>query len=95
MTAFVGYVPDLMDRSKLTGVRFVSRPAALLDAPEMSVVLDLGRPGALEIVPDLVAAGRRVVGFVSHVDRTTIDAARAAGCEALPRSELFRRWPHV
>jgi hypothetical protein len=92
---FVGFVPDLMDRSKLAGVRFVPTPAALLDAPETAVVVDLGRPGVIDVVPGLVAAGKRVVGFVSHVDRATIDAARGAGCEALPRSELFRRWPEI
>jgi hypothetical protein len=92
---FVGYVPDLMDRSKLGGVRFVGAPGALLDAPETEVVVDLGRPGVLDVLPELTAAGRRVVGFCSHVDRATIDAAKAAGCEALPRSELFRRWPEI
>jgi len=88
-----GYVPDLMDRSKLRGVRFVRRPEDLVGADEALLVVDLSRPGVLEILPGL--AGRRVVGFGSHVDRATLDAARAAGCQALPRSELFRKWPHL
>ena len=90
--AFVGYVPDLMDRSKLSGVRFVPSPQALVDSTERSVVVDLGRPGVLDVLPKLHAEGRRIIGFASHVDRRTIDAARAAGCEALARSDLFRRW---
>jgi len=93
--AFVGFVPDLMDRSKLSGVRFVARASALLEAPERAVVLDLGRAGAIDLIAELVASGRRVVGFVSHVDRVTVEAARAAGCESYPRSELFRRWPDI
>lgn len=93
--SFAGFVPDLMDRSKLTGVRFVPTVEALRGAAEDEVLLDLGRPGALEAVTGLVAGGKRVVGFVSHVDRATIEAATAAGCEALPRSELFRRWQQI
>ena len=88
-----GYVPDLMDRSKLRGVRFVRRPEDLEAAEEALLVVDLSRPGVLEVLPRL--AGRRVVGFGSHVDRDTLEAARAAGCQAFPRSELFRKWPDL
>ena len=88
-----GYVPDLMDRSKLRGVRFVRRPEELTQAAEPMLIVDLSRPGVLEVLPRL--AGRRVVGFGSHVDRATLDAARAAGCQAFPRSELFRKWPDL
>jgi hypothetical protein len=88
-----GYVPDLMDRSRLRGVRFVRRPEELVAAEEALLVVDLSRPGVLEVIPLL--AGRRVVGFGSHVDRATLDAARQAGCEAFPRSELFRKWPDL
>jgi len=87
------YVPDLMDRSKLGGVRFVRRPEDLVDAEEPTVLVDLSRPGVLEVLPRLV--GRRVVGFGSHVDRETLEAARAAGCQALPRSQFFRTWPDL
>jgi len=86
-------VPDLMDRSKLRGVRFVRRPQDLLDAEEALLVVDLSRAGVLEVLPGL--AGRRVVGFGSHVDRPTLDAARAAGCQALSRSLFFRTWPDL
>jgi len=82
-----------MDRSKLRGVRFVRRPEDLVEADEALVVVDLSRPGVLELLPRL--AGRRVVGFGSHVERSTLEAARAAGCQAFPRSELFRKWPDL
>jgi hypothetical protein len=91
---FVGYVPDLMDRSRLTGVRFVRSLDEVHDG-DGPVLLDLNRAGAVEAVPALVAAGRRVVGFSSHVDRATVDAARDAGAEVHARSELFRRWAEI
>lgn len=93
MADAAGYVPDLMDRSKLRGIRFVRRPEELEDAEEPLLVVDLSRPGVLEVLPRL--EGRRVIGFGSHVDRATLDAARAAGCQAFPRSELFRKWPDL
>lgn len=93
MADIVGYVPDLMDRSKLAGVRFVRRPEDLVEAEEAMVVVDLSRSGVLEVLPRL--AGRRVVGFGSHVDRATLEAAAAAGAQALPRSQLFRTWPDL
>ena len=88
------YVPDLMDRSRVSaaapGVVFVARPEDLAATDATVVVVDLGRPGVLDVVPHL--AGRRVVGFGSHVDVELLDAARAAGCgEVLRRSEFFRR----
>ena len=92
-SAAAGFVPDLMDRSKLRGIRFVRQPEDLVTAPEVLLVVDLSRPGVLDVLPRL--AGRRVVGFGSHVDRATLDAARAAGCQAFPRSELFRKWPDL
>ena len=87
------FVPDLMDRSRFGGldVEFVASPAALALAVDAEVlVIDLGRPGALEALPSL--SGRRVVAFGSHVDRELLDAARAVGCEeVLPRSQFFSR----
>lgn len=93
----VAYVPDLMDRSKVAAAfpsaRFVGRPAALADQDADLVLVDLGRPGVLDVVGSIRA---RVVGFASHVDAATIDAARAAGVdEALARSVFFRRIPDV
>ena len=98
----VAYVPDLMDRSKVAGagaaVSFAPTPDALVTAAADAdlVVVDLGRPGVVDVLPALVATGARVVAFGSHVDRATLDAARAAGCEeVLPRSRFFASLPQL
>ena len=93
----VALVPDLMDRSKVAavapGTEFVARAGALPSAAAGAdlVVVDLSRPGAVEAIPALAATGVRVIGFGSHVDRATLDAAEDAGASVLPRSEFFRR----
>ncbi|HEV2811076.1 MAG TPA: hypothetical protein VGV93_11860 [Acidimicrobiales bacterium] len=91
----VAYAPDLMDRSKLSAtapaITFVSRPgqiAAQAGDADLAVV-DLGRPGVLEVLAD-VAAVVPVIGYGSHVDRATLERAEAAGCQAMPRSRFFR-----
>ena len=93
----LAYTPDLMDRSKvaaaLPGVRFVARPGDLATDEADLVVVDLDRPDVLEVLPALRAP--RVVGFASHVDADTLAAARAAGCDALPRSRFFRVLPEL
>ncbi len=94
----VAYVPDLMDRSKVSaaagGTTFVTRAIDLVAATGGAgaelVVVDLGRPGVLDVLPTLAATGTRVIGFGSHVERATLEAATAAGCEAMPRSQFFR-----
>jgi hypothetical protein len=89
------FVPDLMDRSKITAVVpaavVVARVGDVVAGVGDTVVLDLSRPGALEAVAPLVARGARVVGFASHVDRAGLDAARRAGCEVFARSAFFSR----
>ena len=96
----VAFVPDLMDRSRISnavsGASFVTQPSQLVDAGLGAgdvALVDLGRPGALEALPGLVASGARVIAFGAHVERETLDAARAAGgdaVEVLPRSAFFR-----
>ncbi|MGI9119054.1 MAG: hypothetical protein ACR2G7_02810 [Acidimicrobiales bacterium] len=101
----LAYVPDLMDRSKVAGAApdttFVASPAELVaaavaaidsgaDGGATLVVADLGRPGVLDALPAVVATGARVIGFGSHVERSTLEAAAATGCEAMPRSQFFR-----
>ena len=93
------YVPDLMDRSKVAaaapGTRFAARPQQLADPAWAAdvVVVDLGRPGVLEVLPSIPG---RVIGFGSHVDRELLDAARAAGChQVLARSAFFSRLPEL
>jgi hypothetical protein len=88
----VAYVPDLMDRSRLSAavpnVSFVPAAAALADAAAGAdvVIVDLSRPGVLDALP----ANVRTVGFGSHVDTALLDAARAAGCDVVvARSKFF------
>jgi hypothetical protein len=90
------YVPDVMDRSKVAAaasvgdvdVTFVRTPGELVAVGAEVVLVDLARPGVLEVLGELVLA--RTIGFASHVDRELIEAAAAAGCgEVLPRSRFF------
>jgi hypothetical protein len=87
----VAYVPDLMDRSKLSfaNARFV-RSAAELTAAEADVaVADLARDGSFEA---LEASGiARRIGFAPHVEDDLIHRAKAGGIEAMPRSRFFRQ----
>lgn len=93
MSRIVAYVPDVMDRSKVAAAGdciFVSRPADLagLCAAADLVVVDLTRPGVVEVLP----LDAKVIGFANHTSRDVMDAARAAGCaEVLPRSDFFAR----
>jgi len=91
MTRVVAFVPDLMDRSKVVAagadVTFVATPAALVGVDADLVVVDLGRPGVLDV---LAALHIPVIGFASHVDRDLMASARAAGCsQVLARSAFF------
>ena len=93
----VAYVPDLMDRSKVAAAApdatFVARPDDLASVDADLVVLDLTRPGALDVIPRVQA---RTVGFASHVDRELIAAATAAGCgEVMARSRFFGSLPEL
>jgi hypothetical protein len=93
MTRVLAYVPDLMDRSRITAsgvdATFVASPAALVGADADVVVVDLGRPGVLDV---LGRVGVPVIGFASHVDRDLMAAARAAGgATVLARSAFFSR----
>jgi len=92
MTRIAAYVPDLMDRSKVAGaadVTFVSGPAALSTVEADLVVVDLMRPGVLEVLPTLSA---RIIGFARHTEPALMAAAQAAGCDVvLPRSTFFAR----
>ena len=93
----IAFVPDLMDRSKVAAaaadVRFVSDPGTLAKAMtgDDVAVVDLSRPGTTDVVRILAAAGHRLIAFTNHTDRDSLAAARAAGVEAMPRSEFFSR----
>lgn len=98
--ALVAFVPDLMDRSRLAGLspRFAASLAELVelvDAPgatgtgSCTVVVDLARPGALDVAIDLAARGVRVVGFAPHVDDELRTRAAAGGVQVVARSRFF------
>jgi hypothetical protein len=95
MTPVWVLAPDLMDRSKIAAAapaaRFVADADELRSAPiGATVVVDLGRAGAVDAVRGL--AGRRRIGFGSHVDREVLAAARGAGYDVVvARREFFRR----
>ncbi len=88
------------------GVAFAgSRESALAamkaDVPAL-LILDLNNPrtdplGTVAAVKrDDALAGVRVIGFVSHVDVATIDAARAAGVDdVLARSTFAMKLPDL
>jgi len=94
----VVFVPDLMDASKVRAavaaagaeVQVVRSPGELGAASvgADAVIVDLGRAGVLEALPDVQAPS---VGFGRHDDTAALDAALAAGCDqVLPRSTFFR-----
>lgn len=91
MTRIAAYVPDLMDRSKVAAAapdtNFVSRPKELADVEADIYVVDLMRPGALDILGSLDG---RVIGFARHTEPQLMKSARAAGCgTVLARSAFF------
>jgi hypothetical protein len=97
LSRIVAYVPDLMDRSKITNaatvdVVFVRDPADLAAEAASAdlVVVDLQRPGVLDVLPDVTGLGVRTIAFGAHVDRDLMDAGRAAGCDQVfTRSAFF------
>ena len=82
-----------------------SRDAVLAEvrrAPPSLVIFDLNNPRtdpigtvtAMKADPALRSI--RTIGFVSHVDMATIDAARQAGVDdVLPRSAFAQRLPEI
>jgi hypothetical protein len=92
----VAFAPDLMDQSRLRAagdVVLVRHASELRDHPARLVLVDVTRPGVLDVVGDVPAP---VIGFYPHVDDELAAAASAAGCdEVLPRSVFFRRLPEL
>ncbi|MCG3120110.1 MAG: hypothetical protein ALAOOOJD_02730 [bacterium] len=103
-------VAELFFRSKIRAVaeaagvtvQFVRsfddlRAALSLNSVPAQIIVDLNDRslGALELLPGLAQAGHRLLGFVSHVDLTTANAAREAGCTVLPRSKFVENLPAI
>jgi CheY-like chemotaxis protein len=102
---------DLMARARLeqaagdAGLSVATAPPERLHdalrAHEPDVVildLDAGGRELLDRLEEARTGGAlrgRVVGYFSHVDADLGAAARAAGCEALPRGRFWRALPEV
>lgn len=90
MTRVAAYVPDLMDRSRLSGIDgvvFVGSPDALVEQGAVINLVDLQRAGVLDVLGRL---GGRIVGFAGHGETELLATAREAGVEAHARSAFFR-----
>lgn len=89
----VALVSDLMDRSRISAalpdVDFVNDETAVEDAA--LVVIDLARHAGAVAGVRRRCPTARIVAYGSHVDEPALEAARAAGADAvLPRSRFFR-----
>lgn len=92
MTVYA-FVPDLMDRSRITAalddVTFTDDPAACSGA--QVVIIDLARCGAIVRAVRAVAPCARIVGFLPHLDGALAAEAEAGGVDvSLPRARFFR-----
>ena len=77
-------------------VRIVREPANL-PANCRLLLVDLALDGAIEAAADWqTGTGRRVVGFVSHVDEQTIGRAKSAGLNnVMSRGSFTRQLPSI
>ncbi len=62
-----------------------------------SIIIDLNDRSlrSLEILSGLAQTGHRLLGFLSHVDVATANAAREAGCTVMPRSKFVENLPAI
>ena len=98
-------VRDLLFASKISAAaRAASIPimtirdaARLGTQPGRMVIADLSQPGALEAAVEWKGVtGGEIVGFVSHVDATTMERARAGGFDrVLARSQFVQVLPEL
>lgn len=83
---------NLMDRSKLESAVTAAGHelvAVGTELPDLDVlIVDLEHPDAFDLLGS--AAGIRTVAYGPHVAEDALSAARAAGAEALPRSQVLR-----
>jgi hypothetical protein len=98
-------VTDLMFASRITAeakaagvqVQILRKPEALEKADGNLLLADLNLPGAAAAGANWGSGeGRRVVGFVSHMDAAAIAAAREAGVqEIMARSRFVQILPDL
>jgi DNA-binding NarL/FixJ family response regulator len=92
-------VRDLMFASKISAtakaaaaeIEMLRDPQALSDKVGDRLIIDLNQPGTLEaaVAWKTIDPRRKVIGFVSHVDRQTIASAQSAGIDQImPRSQF-------
>lgn len=88
--AVVALVRDLVFASRISAsartqglsVKIVRSAAALEQASGSRLIVDLAEPGVIDAaIAWKRRTGGETIGFVSHVDRQTIGAARAAGID--------------
>jgi hypothetical protein len=98
-------VRDLIFASRITAAarsagietRIIRDPAMLQSLPGSLLLADLNQPGVIAASKKWKDQHRgRVVGFVSHVDGPTIEAARQAGLDQiLARSGFVQQLPQL
>jgi hypothetical protein len=74
-------------------IQLIREPQQLTDLGGDRLIVDLNQPGALEAAVQWKArSGGTIIGFVSHVDRPTIDRARSQGVDqVLPRGRFVEQ----
>jgi hypothetical protein len=95
----IALVRDLIFSSRIsataqglgTAVRTVRDPAGLANVAGKRLIVDLNLAGAIEAAAawKSAEAGREIVGFVSHLDRETIDRARELGVDQVLARSRF------
>jgi hypothetical protein len=98
-------VRDLIFASRITaaaqsagiGARIIRDPAMLQSLSGSLLLADLNQPGVIAASKQWKDQQRgRVIGFVSHVDGPTIEAARQAGLDQiLARSGFVQQLPQL
>lgn len=93
-------VRDLLFASKISGtaqslgvtIKLIRDPEKLGDQAGDRLIVDLNQPGALDAaIQWKTAHAGEVIGFVSHVDRETIDRAKGGGIDqVLPRRQFVQ-----
>ncbi len=89
---------DLLFQSRITAtaresgvaVMTIRNPDALTGVAGRLLIVDLNQAGTIEAAGAWrTAAGRKVIGFVSHVDAATATAAKAAGVDRVMARSAF------
>ena len=98
-------VRDLMFASRISATARAENVAikSVRDASQLAgemgrrLIIDLNQEGAIEAAAAWKQQqGGEVIGFVSHVDKATIDRAKAAGIDrVMPRSQFVQLLPEL